>query len=139
MPAPSAKIRIEYLDEFRADLPNRIGPTVMLALATVYRNRDLEPMREYAPSIVQHDIEDSRIISTAQAREILDRTYQNRYVLEDDSVAVDNYLSLTTYGTFTCCNGAINIGDPKLDMQTLINRLVGAERKCRNCTMFPCI
>jgi sulfatase maturation enzyme AslB (radical SAM superfamily) len=130
---------IEYLDEFRADLTNRIGPNVTLALATVYGNRELEPMRKSAPSIVQHDIDDSRIISSEQARAILDHKYQNRYALEDDADAVDNYMSLTTYGTFTCCNGAINLGEPQLDMQDLIHRLVGAEQKCRTCYMFPCV
>jgi molybdenum cofactor biosynthesis enzyme MoaA len=117
---------IEYLDEFRDDLTNRISPRVALALATVYGNRELAPMRQSAPSIVQHDIDDSPIISTAEAREILEHKYQNRYELEDDSDTVDNYMSLTTYGTFTCCNGAINIGEPSLDMPTLINRRVGA-------------
>jgi len=90
---------IDYLDEFRDDLSNRISPRVTLALATVYGNRELAPMRQGAPSIVQHDIDDSRIISTADAQEILERKYQNRYELEDDSDAVDNYMSLTTYGT----------------------------------------
>ena len=126
-------------DELRDDRSNRISPRVTLALATVYGNRELAPMRQSAPSIVQHDIDDSRIISTADAQEILERKYQNRYELEDDSDAVDNYMSLTTYGTFTCCNGAINIGQPSLDMPTLINRLVGAERKRHTCSMYPCL
>lgn len=133
------RANIEYLDEFYDDLKTKIGPDVTLALATAYTNKDLQPMRDSAFSIVQHDIDDSLCITTAEAKAILQDKYQGRYELEDDSDAVDNYLSLTTYGTYTCCNGAINIGDPNLAMTTLIDRLIGAERKCETCYMFPCV
>jgi hypothetical protein len=52
---------------------------------------------------------------------------------------VDNYLSLTTYGVYTCCNGAIHIGDPATDMNVLMERLAWSERQCLKCSMFPCI
>jgi hypothetical protein len=133
------RANIEYLDEFYADLKTRIGPNVELALSTPYTNQDLTPMRASAFSIVQHDIDDSLAITAAEAQVILQDKYQGRYELEDGADAVDNYLSLTTYGTYTCCNGAINIGDPQEKMSTLIDRLMRAERKCQTCYMFPCI
>jgi sulfatase maturation enzyme AslB (radical SAM superfamily) len=133
------RANIEYLDEFYDDLKTRLGPSVELALFTPYTNRDLEPMRASALSIVQHEIDDSLAISADEARAILHDKYQGRYAIEDGADAVDNYLSLTTYGTFTCCNGAINIGDPRTDMTTLLERLVATERKCKTCYMFPCV
>jgi hypothetical protein len=52
---------------------------------------------------------------------------------------VDNYLSLTTYGVFTCCHGIIRIGDAQEDLQTLRDRMAAAEDDCRSCAMFPCM
>ncbi|HEY7215515.1 MAG TPA: hypothetical protein VIC28_12850, partial [Thermoanaerobaculia bacterium] len=130
---------IEYLDEFHAEIQERIGPKVQLAIFAAYTNRDLDPIRAATPSIAQHGIEDDKAISAAAARYILEHRYQNRYQLEEDSDTVDNYLSLTTYGVYTCCNGAIHIGDPATDMKVLMERLARSERQCLKCSMFPCI
>jgi MoaA/NifB/PqqE/SkfB family radical SAM enzyme len=130
---------IEYLDEFRAELSERIGPRVELLLTVPYTNKDLRGVHTKALAISQRKIEDAIAITRAEALRILEQKYQNRYVLNEDPTAVDNYISLTTYGVFSCCEGVINLGDLNTDMVTLLERYAASEGECRSCPMFPCI
>ena len=56
-----------------------------------------------------------------------------------DSVGqVDNYLSLNTYGVYSCCHGIIKLGEPEQDIGVLYERMRSTEAECRSCSMFPC-
>ena len=74
-----------------------------------------------------------------EALEILATRYGGRYGLDEGPEAVDNYLSLTTYGVFSCCHGIIKLGEPSAEIDTLRERMVATERQCRACSMFPCM
>ena len=88
---------------------------------------------------MQHDVEDDRAISEREARAILREKYQGRYVLEEDSNTVDNYLSLNTYGVYSCCNGIVKLGEADTDVEVLRERLAASKADCRSCSMFPCM
>jgi sulfatase maturation enzyme AslB (radical SAM superfamily) len=130
---------IYHLDEFMAELRDRIGPRVQLAIATPYTNRLLRGVRPRAQAINQREIVDEFAISREAAMEILAARYDKRYELDEDPDAVDNYLSLTTYGVFSCCHGIIRLGDPAAEIGTLRERMAATERQCRACSMFPCM
>jgi sulfatase maturation enzyme AslB (radical SAM superfamily) len=132
------KDNIHYLDEFNDELIEKIGPRVRLAIGAPYTNRELKGVRR-ARAIHQGEIDDNKAISREAAMEILAVKYGNRYELGEDPEAVDNYLSLTTYGVFSCCHGIIRLGGPELEMDNLIGRLQASEAKCRSCSMFPCM
>mgnify|MGYP000199175652 FL=1 len=134
---------IMELDEFYAELRDRIGPQVQLLLSIAYPNRLLRPLRAKALAIVQHDINDSTLLQEAEARQILAERYDNRFAIDDaanaDSVGqVDNYLSLNTYGVYSCCHGIIKLGEPEQDIGVLYERMRSTEAECRSCSMFPC-
>jgi sulfatase maturation enzyme AslB (radical SAM superfamily) len=130
---------IQYLDEFKAELVERIGPRVKLAIGVPYTNRELRGVRRRAQAINQLDIEDETAISRPEALQILEEKYQNRYELDEDPDAVENYLSLTTYGVFSCCHGIIKLGEPEADVSSLWDGVLASERQCRSCAMFPCM
>lgn len=130
---------IHYLDEFNAELLEKIGPRVRLTIGAPYTNRELKGVRRKALAIHQGLIDDNRAIARQAALEILATKYHNRYELDEDPEAVDNYLSLTTYGIHSCCHGIINLGDPQLPIDDLMTRLVASERQCQSCSMFPCM
>ena len=127
------------MDEFNAELIEEIGPRVRLAIGAPYTNRELKGVRRKAQAIHQGLIDDNRAIARQDALDILATRYNHRYELDEDPDAVDNYLSLTTYGGHSCCHGIIKLGDPALPIDDLMTRLVASERKCQTCTMFPCM
>jgi sulfatase maturation enzyme AslB (radical SAM superfamily) len=130
---------IHYLDEFHAELLERIGPKVELAIGVIYTNDVLRPVRRRASAIAQVDIDDNIAISREDALQILADQYQNRYELDEDPEAVSNYLSLTTYGVYSCCHGVLKMGEPEDDVNLLRERIVASESRCRACAMFPCV
>jgi MoaA/NifB/PqqE/SkfB family radical SAM enzyme len=130
---------IDYLDEFYAELQERISPRVGLSLMIPFTNSTLRTVRSLSEAVVQKDIEDDKAISEEAAREILQRKYQGRFTLEEDSPTVNNYLSLNTYGVYSCCNGIIKLGEIDTDVRILKERLVASEEDCRSCAMFPCM
>ncbi len=132
------KDNIWYLDEFNDELLEKVGPQVRLAIGAPYTNRELKGVRR-ARAIHQGEIDDNKAISREAAMEILASKYGNRYELDEDPEAVDNYLSLTTYGVFSCCHGIIRLGGPEVQVETLDSRLEASENKCRSCSMFPCM
>jgi len=127
------------LDEFYAELKERIGPKVELAVGVIYTNEVLRPVRRRANAIAQVDIDDNIAISREDALQILADKYQNRYELDEDPQAVQNYLSLNTYGVFSCCHGILKMGEPEDDVNLLMERIVASENRCRACAMFPCM
>lgn len=133
------RANIQHLDEFQAELIERIGPKVKLAVGVPYANRVLRGVRRRAQAINQIDIEDEAAITRDEALQILAQKYQNRYELDEDPDAVNNYLSLTTYGVFSCCHGIIKLGESQADIPALMDSLVASEHKCRACAMFPCM
>jgi sulfatase maturation enzyme AslB (radical SAM superfamily) len=126
------------LDEFAEQLRERIGPGVELSLGAPYTNPKLRKVRSSALAISQADIEDAAALGAEEAERILAEKYQNRYSL-DTTESVENYLSLTTYGIYTCCHGILNIGHTQDDIETLHKRMISMEDDCRNCAMFPCM
>jgi sulfatase maturation enzyme AslB (radical SAM superfamily) len=133
------KDNIYNLDEFNAELLEKIGPQVRLLIGAPYTNRELRGVRRKAQAIHQGLIDDNRAIARQDALEILATRYDNRYELDEDPDAVDNYLSLTTYGVHSCCHGIIKLGEPDAAIDQLFTRLSASERSCRNCSMFPCM
>ena len=133
------KGNILYLDEFKAELEARIGPQVELAIGTIYTNEMVRPVRRQAYAIHQTDFEDDAGISRDAALQILDEKYQNRYELDEDPGAVENYLSLNTYGVYSCCHGILKMGEPEDDVIELMQRITDSEGQCRACAMFPCM
>jgi MoaA/NifB/PqqE/SkfB family radical SAM enzyme len=129
---------VEHLDEFHQDIRDRLGPGVGVALHVPYTNRVLRGVRD-SLLINQGDIDDSQALTLAEARRIMAEKYQDRYLIDEDAEAVDNYISLNTFGVYSCCHGVINIGSPDEDIPTLIARLAAAEAECRACSMFPCM
>jgi sulfatase maturation enzyme AslB (radical SAM superfamily) len=129
---------IWHLDEFEAELIAKIGPQVQLAIGAPYTNRELTGVRR-ARAIHQGEIEDKRAISREAALTILAEKYQNRYEMDEDPEAVQNYLSLTTYGVYSCCHGIIRLGGPDASIAGLFDRLHASEGQCRSCSMFPCM
>jgi hypothetical protein len=103
-----------------------------------YTNRVLRGVRD-SLLINQGDIEDSQALRLEEARRIMAENYQDRYEIDEDAEAVDNYISLNTFGVYSCCHGVINIGSPDEDIPTLIARLAASEAACRACSMFPCM
>jgi MoaA/NifB/PqqE/SkfB family radical SAM enzyme len=130
---------IGCLDELAEDLRTRVGPKVELRLSVPYTNRVLQGVRSTALAINQQDIEDQTALTRAEALPLLEEKYQDRYALDEHPDAVDNYLSLTTYGVFSCCHGIINLGGPETDVRTLQERMAAAEVDCLSCSMFPCM
>jgi sulfatase maturation enzyme AslB (radical SAM superfamily) len=128
---------IHHLDEFRAELIERIGPRVELRVIAPYTNRDLREARKTALAIVQHDFEDDQAISRDEALRIFADRYQGRYEL-DEVDEVDNYLSVNTYGVHTCCHGVIRIGPMEEDIGTLRRRMEESAPQCKSCSMYPC-
>jgi len=114
---------IEHLDEFHQDIRDRLGPQVEVALHVPYTNRVLRGVRD-SLLINQGDIDDSQALTLGEARQIMATKYQGRYLIDEGAEAVDNYISLNTFGVYTCCHGIINIGSPD---------------ECRACSMFPCM
>ena len=130
---------IHRLDEFHDDLKRRAGPRIGLSLMIPFTNRTLRTVRELSQAIAQQDVEDDRAIGEEEARAILEREYQGRYLLEEDSPTVNNYLSLNTYGVYSCCNGIIKLGEVDTDVNVLKERLTASVDDCRACAMFPCM
>lgn len=130
---------IHSLDEFMAEPQDRVGPQVQLAISAPYTNRILRGVRSRARAINQVEIDDGFAITRQEALEILAGKYNNRFELDEDPDAVDNYLSLTTYGVSSRCHGIIKLGDPGADIATLRAGLLASERQCRACSMFPCM
>jgi hypothetical protein len=104
-----------------------------------FTNKTLRTVRSLSEAVVQKDIEDDKAISEEVARAVLQHKYQGRFTLEEDSPTVNNYLSLNTYGVYSCCNGIIKLGEIDTDVQTLKERLIASEEDCRSCAMFPCM
>jgi hypothetical protein len=130
---------IDHLDEFHADLVGRIGPKVKLQIATVYwTNQNLPSVRKTSPLMRVDDMDDSSCISNEEALQIIQEKYQGRYEVVGWKDEVSNYLSLTPYGVYTCCEGMVRIGDADSDMGTLIQQLYDSEAQCRACPQFPC-
>lgn len=129
---------IDRLDEFEDDLKERIGPDVTLTLFTIFTNKYLDEARPNSPLINRNSIDDSPAISTAEARPILQARYGDRFQLVDEDEAVDNYISLNPYGVYTCCNGIIKVGEPDVDMETLVQRMIDSEPQCYACALYPC-
>jgi MoaA/NifB/PqqE/SkfB family radical SAM enzyme len=129
---------IAHLDEFHAELLERIGPQVELELNVPYSNADLRWMRTKAMSILQDDVDDIAMITRAEALQVLERRYHNRYRIVAESEIVENYICLTTYGVFTCCEGIVSLGEPETNMLVLRERLAASEPQCRSCALFPC-
>jgi MoaA/NifB/PqqE/SkfB family radical SAM enzyme len=130
---------IHCLDEFQDELKRRAGPRVKLSLIAPFTNRTLRIARQLSPSVVRQDIEDDRAVGEEEARAILQREYQGRYLLEEDSPTVNNYLALNTYGVYSCCTGVIKLGEMDTDMGVLKERLAASEEDCRCCALFPCM
>jgi MoaA/NifB/PqqE/SkfB family radical SAM enzyme len=130
---------IQYLDEFMAELVERVGPKAQLAISTIFTNEVLRPVRRQAQAIVQLDIEEDEAISRDEALQILAEKYNNRYKLDESADTVFNYLSLNTYGVFSCCHGIIQVGQPEDDIPALFDRVAATESECRACAMFPCM
>jgi len=130
---------IHCLDEFKAELVERIGPKVQLAIGTIYTNEVLRRVRRKAEAIVKIDIDEDEAISRDEALQILAEEYDNRYELDESADTVENYLSLNTYGVYTCCHGIIKVGDLEDDVPVLFDRIAATEHKCRACAMFPCM
>ena len=78
-------------------------------------------------------------LSRDEALQILADKYHNRYQLDEDPVAVDNYLRLNTYGVYSCCHGIPKMGEPEDDVPELMQRITASEDQCRACAMFPCM
>jgi sulfatase maturation enzyme AslB (radical SAM superfamily) len=129
---------IDSIDAFHDELVRRIGPGVGLLLSVPYTNKPLRALRAFAPSIAQHDIDDASALSEAECRRILHERYQDRYGLDETPEAVDNYLSLNTYGVYSCCHGIIKLGTPDMDIAALRAGMAEAEAECRSCSLFPC-
>lgn len=129
---------IGHLVEFEAELHERVSPHVRLLVSLTYTNDRLRGVRDYAPAINPRDIDDHLALSETEARRLLAELYQGRFELDDTPEAVDNYLSLTTYGVHTCCHGIVRIGDPETELDVLCSRLELAEEDCRACALFPC-
>ncbi len=126
------------LDQLHDELVERVGPNVQLLLTVPYKNDSLRLVRNSALSINQQDIDDATAIGRDEAAQILIERYGGRFELDETPEAVDNYLSLNTYGVHSCCHGIINLGGPELDIQTLQQRLADSEIDCHACAMFPC-
>lgn len=130
---------IESVDEFYTELQQRVGPLVELLLDVPFTNKELRGVRTKALAISQTDIIDDKAITRSEAMQILEQKYLNRYELDENTEAVDNYISLTTYGVFNCCHGIINLGDLNTDIASLLERLPATKAKCRACSLFPCM
>src|SRR5262249_31788039 len=89
---------IRHLDEFHQDLVDRLGTNNFTHEFTCpYTNGHLHSVREVAPAINRHDIEDDRTMTAADARQILADTYQGRYTLYDNHGMLKQHLCLSTY------------------------------------------
>jgi sulfatase maturation enzyme AslB (radical SAM superfamily) len=134
------KDNIHTIDEFYAEIRQRIGPQVQLRFIVPFNNQALSGTRKHALAINPDEIEDTAAISEADVFRIFEQQYQNRYLynVQPALSMVENYLSLTTYGVFSCCNGIVKIGDPDADILTLFERLAVAQDSCRACSLFPC-
>jgi MoaA/NifB/PqqE/SkfB family radical SAM enzyme len=130
---------IHRLDEFHDDLKRRAGPRAGLSLIIPFTNRTLRTVRGLSQAITQQDVQDDRAIGEEEARAILEREYGGRYLLEEDAPTVNNYLSLNTYGVYSCCNGIIKLGEVDTDIGVLKERLAASEQDCRGCALFPCM
>ena len=128
---------IERLDEYHETLTDRLGPRFTVELNSPYDNTVLRPVRDFAEAIVHHDIDDSRTITTAEAVRICAEKYQGRYKIGVWDT-VDNYISLNTYGVFTCCHGILKIGDIDDPIPILMQRMIDSEPNCMACAMHPC-
>lgn len=128
---------IVLLDEFAADLTAALGPRYTLSLTVPYANPALSRVRAASALINRNEIEDNRIITFEEAARICKERYQGRYTLAVDD-EVDNYLSLSSGGVYTCCEGVVRIGDLADPIETLIERMAGSEAACRSCALFPC-
>src|SRR5262249_2453639 len=113
---------IQRLDEFHQDVRDRLGPKVDVVLHVPYTNRVRRGVRD-SLLINQGDIDDTQALTRAEAQRVLAERYQDRYWVDETAEAVDNYISLNTFGVYTCCHGIINIGSPDEGIHTLIERM----------------
>jgi MoaA/NifB/PqqE/SkfB family radical SAM enzyme len=130
---------IYRLDEFHDDLRRRAGPRARLSLIVPFTNHTLRTVRGLSQAIAQQDVEDDRAVGEEEARAVLRREYGGRYLLEQDSPTVNNYLSLNTYGVYSCCNGIIKLGEVDTAIDVLKERLAASADECRGCALFPCM
>jgi sulfatase maturation enzyme AslB (radical SAM superfamily) len=128
---------IHHLDEFLAELNERISPNIKFRVMAPFTNGVLREVRTTALAIVQHDVEDDRAIPHDEALRFLADKYQGRYEL-DEADEVENYLSVNTYGVHTCCHGVLRIGALEEDIGTLRQRMVESEPECKACSLYPC-
>lgn len=129
---------IYSLDEFHAELVQTLGPRFELRPMIPFPNRELRPMRQGSLALARTEIEDQRMLPREEVWAIMTERYAGRFTLDEDSPAVNNYLSLTPYGVFSCCNGIIKLGEPETDVAVLRERMAASESACRSCTLFPC-
>jgi sulfatase maturation enzyme AslB (radical SAM superfamily) len=128
---------IERLDEYHQALTDWLGPRFTLELNPPFDNSVLRPVRDEAQAINQHDIDDSRTITTEEAVRICAEKYRGKYEICVWGT-VDNYISLTTYGVFTCCHGILKIGEIVEPIPTLMQRMIDSKPRCLSCAMHPC-
>ncbi len=128
---------IERLDEYHETLTDWLGPRFTIELNTPYNNSVLRPVRDFAEAINHHDIDDSRTITREEAFRIATEKYHGKYEI-CTCETVDNYISLNTYGVFTCCHGILKIGESYEPIPTLIQRMIDSKPDCMACAMHPC-
>ena len=128
---------IERLEEFQQVLTEWLGPRFTLELNPPYDNAVLRAVRDRAEAINHVDIDDSRTISSEEALRICAEKYHGKFEVCIRDV-VHNYISLNTYGVFTCCNGILKIGDIDDPIPTLMQRMIDSEPDCLTCAMHPC-
>jgi len=128
---------IERLDEFQELLTDALGPRFDIELNPPFDNAVLRPVRDQAEVISRHDIDDSPTISRAEALRICAERYHGKFQICDEE-SVDNYVSLLTYGVFTCCNGIVKIGEAGDPVPMLLERMLASQPDCAACALFPC-
>jgi MoaA/NifB/PqqE/SkfB family radical SAM enzyme len=134
------KNNIQFIDEFDAELKSRIGPQIELRFIVPFNNQSVSGTRARSSAINPQEFEDTISITEAEVTRIFEEKYHHRYFYRANptDMTVENYLSLTTYGVFSCCNGIIKLGEAGTWMNTLFEKLAAAGGSCRRCPMFPC-
>lgn len=123
---------IDHLLDFERELKARIGERVSLSLLMPYSS---EVLSMFSPtSMVARKVDDSRILSPTETKEIIIERYGDHFEIEDYPICLG--ICVNYDGVFACCEGEIKLGTINTEMEDIVQGLSDARNKCKACAAY---
>jgi len=123
---------LDYLLDFEQELKDRIGDKVSLSLLMPLSSDELSKFSQ--ASMVARKVDDSRIFSPKETKDLILERYGNHFEIEDYDIYLG--ICLNYDGVFACCEGEVKLGTLESEMEEIVNGLLEAKAKCKACIAF---